>query len=259
MGLLMAINRSPLWHRRVRVHGAVLAASSLDRFVYLVLQKFGRMGGAERAFLTEHIRPGMNVVEAGANLGVFTLLLSRLVGPEGKVFAFEPDRALYATLLKNLEYNAVRNVVPIARALGAVPARLLLKTYGLNSGDNRLCVDPAETGAIPVDVVTLDEALAGQRIDFVKLDVQGWELEALRGMSRILTENPRVNLFVEFWPYGLRRAGSTPFDLVSFLRHNRFRLKTADGRPFDSDDVSKWDDGSAKFINLHASRDLSLS
>ncbi len=150
-------------------------------------------------------------------------------------------------------------MVPIPRALGAGRARLLLKTYGLNSGDNRLCDDPAETGVIPVDVVTLDDAVAGERIDFVKLDVQGWELEALRGMSRILTENPRVNLFVEFWPYGLRRAGSTPFDLVSFLRHNRFRLKTADGRPFDSDDVSKWDDRSAKFINLHASRDLSLS
>jgi FkbM family methyltransferase len=255
MGLLMAINRSPLWHRRVRVNGAVLAASSLDRFVYLVLQKFGRMGAAERGFLTEHIRSGMNVVEGGANLGVFTLLLSKLVGPEGRVFAFEPDPVLYATLLKNLEHNAVRNVVPIPRALGASPARLLLKTYGLNSGDNRLCVDPAETGAIRVDVVSMDDSLAGERIDFVKLDVQGWELEALRGMTRILTENPGVSLFVEFWPYGLRRAGSTPLDLVSFLRNNRFRLKTADGRPFDSDDVSKWGDRSTKFTNLYASRD----
>ena len=255
MGLLAAINRSPLWRRRVRVGDAVFEASSLDRLVYLGLQKLGWMGASERAFFTRHIRPGMRVVEAGANLGVFTLLFSKLVGSEGKIFAFEPDSVLHAALLKNLERNAARNVVPIPRALGARTARLALKTYGLNSGDNRLCDDPSETGAIPVEVVTMDEALAGERVDFVKLDVQGWELEALRGMSRILADNPGVRLFVEFWPYGLRRAGGNPLDLITFLQDNHFRVTTADGLPFAAEDVARWDDGSEKFTNLYATRD----
>ena len=255
MGLLSAINRLPLWRRSVRIRDAVFAASSLDRLVYLVLQKLGWMGTDERAFFARHVRPGMRVVEAGANLGVFTVLLSKLVGAEGKIFAFEPDPALHAALLKTLQRNGVTNVVPIQRALGSRTARLGLKTFGLNSGDNRLCDDAAETGATPVDVVTMDESLAGERVDFVKLDVQGWELEALRGMSRILTENPRVALFVEFWPFGLRRAGCAPADLVAFLRENHFRLATSDGLPFSAEDAARWDNGSKKFTNLYAIRD----
>ena len=255
MGLLAAINRWPLWRRSVRVGDAGFEASSFDRLVYLVLQKFGWMGAGDRAFFARHIQHGMRVVEAGANLGVFTLQFSKLAGEEGKVFAFEPDPVLHAAFLKNLKRNDARNVVPIPCALGARSARLALKGFGLNSGDNRLCADPSEAGAIPVDVVTMDDALAGERIDFVKLDVQGWELEALRGMSRILAENPAVRLFVEFWPYGLRRAGSTPLDLVAFLQENHFKLTTAGGQPFTAEDAARWDDGSKKFTDLYATRD----
>ena len=129
-----------------------------------------------------------------------------------------------------------------------------MKGFGLNSGDNRLCADPAEAGAIPVDVVTLDDALAGERVDFVKLDVQGWELEALRGATRILAENPAVQLFVEFWPYGLRRAGSTPLDLITFLQKVGFSLSTAEGQPFTAEDAVRWDDGSQKFTDIYATR-----
>ncbi|MCX6982851.1 MAG: FkbM family methyltransferase [Verrucomicrobia bacterium] len=254
MGLLAAINRWPVWRRSVRVGGARFVASSFDRLVYLVLQKFGWMGADERGFFARHVRPGMRVVEAGANLGVFTLQLSKLVGPEGKVFAFEPDPSLHAALVKNLERNGATNVVPIPRALGSRTARLGLKTFGLNSGDNRLCDDAAAPGATPVDVVTMDDALAGERVDFLKLDVQGWELEALRGMTRILAENPSVQLFVEFWPYGLRRAGCAPLDLIAFLHDNRFRLASEAGQPFTAEDASRWDNGSRKFTNLYATR-----
>jgi FkbM family methyltransferase len=254
MGLLAAINRWPVWRRSIRVGGARFEASSFDRLVYLVLQKFGFMGNDGRKFFAQHIRPGMRVVEAGANLGVFTLQLSKLVGPEGKVFAFEPDPALHAALRKNLGRNGVKNVTPIPRALGSRTARLGLKTFGLNSGDTRLCDNAAEAGATPVDVVTMDDALAGERVDFVKLDVQGWELEALRGMTRLLAENPAVQLFVEFWPYGLRRAGCAPLDLIAFLHENRFRLATSDGKPFTTEDAARWDDGSKKFTDIFATR-----
>jgi FkbM family methyltransferase len=254
MGLLSAINRLPLWRRHVRVGGTPFRATSFDRFVYLILQKFGCMGRDERAFFARHLRPGMRVAEAGANLGVFTVQLSKLVGPEGKVFAFEPDPALHAALLENLASAAAGNVVPIPRALGSRTARLGIKTFGLNSGDNRLCDDPAESGATPVEVVRMDEALAGERVDFVKLDVQGWEVEALRGMTRILDENPSISLFVEFWPFGLRRAGSEPLDLITFLQNCGLKLATAEGQPFTAEDAARWDDGSKKFTNIHATR-----
>ena len=254
MGLLAAINRWPVWRRSVRVGGARFGASSFDRLVYLVLQKFGFMGNDGRKFFAQHIRPGMRVVEAGANLGVFTLQLSKLVGPEGKVFAFEPDPALYAALQKNLDRNGMKNVTTIPRALGSRTARLGLKTFGLNSGDTRLCDDATEAGATPVDVVTMDDALVGESVDFVKLDVQGWELEALRGATRLFAENPAVQLFVEFWPYGLRRAGCAPLDLITFLQKAGFSLHTAEGQPFTAEEALRRDDGSKKFTDIYATR-----
>jgi hypothetical protein len=89
----------------------------------------------------------------------------------------------------------------------------------------------------------------------VKLDVQGWELEALRGMTRILGENPAIRLFVEFWPFGLRRAGSAPMDLIAFLHDNGFKLAAGEGQPFSTEDAARWDDGSGKYTNLFAIRE----
>jgi hypothetical protein len=73
-------------------------------------------------------------------------------------------------------------------------------------------------------------------------------------MTRLLTENPTMQLFVEFWPYGLRRAGCAPLDLIAFLHENRFRLATSDGKPFTIEDAARWDDGSKKFTDIFATR-----
>lgn len=255
MNPLAALNYAGLWHRRVRIDGADFEACSLDRLAYLFLHKLGRMGGKERAFFHREIQPGMRVVEAGANLGVYTLLLSRLVGPTGKVFAFEPDPRLFAALQRNLEGNEIRNVVPIPKALGSAPATLALKTYGFNSGDNRLGANPSASDVTQVEVVALDDILAGEPVDFVKMDVQGWELEVFRGMKRLWGANPQLRLYFEFWPYGLRQAGAAPVDLLHLLQESKWRIETEDRVPFAADDLSRWDDGSRKFTNLYATRD----
>jgi len=255
MNSLAALNHARLWHRHVRIDSADFQACSLDRLVYLFLHKLGRMGGKERAFFHQEIRPGMRVVEAGANLGVYTLLFSRLVGPTGKVFAFEPDPRLFAALQRNLERNDIRNVVAIPKALGSGPATLALKTYGFNSGDNRLGADPAASDVTRVEVVALDDVLAGEAVDFLKMDVQGWEFEVFRGMKRLWEANPQLRLFFEYWPYGLRQAGAAPADLLQFLQESKWRLETEDRVPFAPQDVSRWDNGSKKFTNLYATRD----
>ena len=175
-------NRLPIWHRRVRVWGADFRACSLDRLVYLTLHRLGFMGKEERAFFESQIKPGMNIAEAGANIGVYTIQLSRLAGPEGRVFAFEPDPHLFACLCENLDRAEVTNVEAHHCALGSAPGKLSLAWDGLNSGDTHLSRE-AQAGAAQVDVARLDTVLAGKRVDFFKLDVQGWELEVLRGMT----------------------------------------------------------------------------
>src|SRR5258708_27788033 len=93
--LLSWFNLLPFWKRTVRVWGLELRSVSFDRLLYLFLHRLGWMGREEKAFLEQRIRPGMHVVDVGANLGLYTLLLSRLVGESGTVVAFEPDPELF--------------------------------------------------------------------------------------------------------------------------------------------------------------------
>ena len=246
-------NRLPVWHRRVRVWGADFRACSLDRLVYLTLHRLGFMGRDERAFFESQIQPGMNVAEAGANIGVYTIQLSRLVGPEGRVFAFEPDPHLFASLRENLDRAGITNVEPHHCALGSAPGKLSLAWDGLNSGDTHLSRE-AQPSAAQVDVARLDTVLAARRVDFFKLDVQGWELEVLRGMTGLFDANPALRLFIEYWPAGLRRAGTEPGALLNFLREHRWQLTHGpDFAPIPAEQFAKWD-ASTEFVNLSATR-----
>ena len=248
-------NRLPVWHRRVRVWGADFRACSLDRLVYLTLHRLAFMGKEERAFFETQIKPGMHIAEAGANIGVYTLQLSRLVGPEGRVFTFEPDPHLFACLRENLDRAGVTNVEPHHCALGSAAAKLSLAWDGLNSGDTHLSRE-AQAGAAQVDVARLDTVLAGKRVDFFKLDVQGWELEVLRGMTGLFPANPALKLFVEYWPAGLRRAGTEPAELRAFFREHGWELaSTPDLGAMDAGRFAKWDAQPQAFQNVFATRE----
>src|SRR5262249_42513008 len=96
--LLDRLNRAAIWRRRVHVWGHTVRATSLDRLLCLWLHRTGMMGRADRAFLEEAIRPGMQIVDVGANLGLYTLLLARLAGPARRGYAFEPEPPLVPAL-----------------------------------------------------------------------------------------------------------------------------------------------------------------
>src|SRR5271166_2303648 len=110
MTLLKDLNRSHIWHVSVSLHGFRFRAPSLDRLTSLWLHKLGLLGKEEFAFLSRVVRPGMTIVEIGANQGIYTLFLSRLAAP-AKIFAFEPEPFVYERLLENVRINDVTNVV----------------------------------------------------------------------------------------------------------------------------------------------------
>jgi hypothetical protein len=73
--------------------------------------------------------------------------------------------------------------------------------------------------AVPIDIVALDDYFKpGQRVDLIKMDIQGYELHALRGTNRVLADNPAAKLLLEFWPYGLEQAGANWLELIDTLR-----------------------------------------
>ena len=232
--LLRWINLHPLWRsRRTQVWGGLLRAPTFDRWLALQLHRAGLMGTPGRRFLETHIKPGMTVVDIGANQGLYTLLFARLAGEQGAVLAFEPDDLLFAALEENLTFNHVGNAQTFHLALGSVRGTMTLFRSLLNSGDNRLTSKAANGGpreAVPVRIERLDEVLVNRRIDFIKMDVQGWEMEVFRGMQGVLDAaiSTQMAIYFEYWPQGLRDAGSEPLEPLTFLTSQGFALYSSE-------------------------------
>jgi FkbM family methyltransferase len=179
---------------------------------------------AERALLRKIIQPGMTVVDAGANIGIYSLFLAQLAGPRGQVHAFEPSAENFRRLA-----SAVRGC-PQARAIqaavGDATGQLTLYVSDdLNVDHRTYAIDDPSRREVRVPCVRLDDHFApGQQVDFIKMDIQGYEMHALRGMERVLADSPRIGLLLEFWPFGLRAAGGSAAELIAFLTSRGFQL-----------------------------------
>jgi FkbM family methyltransferase len=230
---------------------------TLDRWVALQAHRFRIMGSAELNFFQRFINPAFHIVDVGANQGIYTLSISRQAST-GKVFAFEPDPRLFATLKNNIERNHVQNVFLFNAAAASRPSKLLLRPGSLNRGDNRI-VQSADgsTDAIEVTAVTLDSVIPDHRVDLMKIDVQGFEFDVLQGAVQIIQANPALLILFEFWPHGLRLSGASPEELLKLLQETGFSLFRFNSKlafePFTYDPAS-WSRPD-QFCNLVAARD----
>lgn len=196
-----------------------LRGTALGRGLYTRLYLLGKSLAERREvrFLRDQVQPGMVVFDVGANLGFYTLLLADRVGPQGRVHAFEPD-PLSCDLLRrraNIRVNIRANIEIAQTAVGDREGTITLYTNRSNRADNR--VHPslgAETAeAMDVPLTTLDAYCAArgiERIDAVKMDIQGAEVSALVGFRKTLTNLKPRWMLIEFSPMHLRGAGSSP-------------------------------------------------
>jgi len=172
------------------------------------------------------IRKGMVVVDIGAYVGHYTLIAADLVGEKGKVFAFEPDPDNFALLLKNLEVNRCQNVIPVQKAIADRNGKTRLFLAQENKGDHRIYDSYDGRKSITVDVTSLDDFFKERdyRVDVIKMDIEGSEMAALNGMTKILKKNDDLKILTEFWPSGLRRFGTYPKEFLNKLTEFGFEL-----------------------------------
>jgi FkbM family methyltransferase len=178
--------------------------------------------------IDEAVAPGATVVDVGANIGYNTVYLARRVGARGHVVAVEPAADNLRVLRENVAANALANVVVHAAAAGRTRDVRDLFLRGEISAVNSLfheSVYAAVTGVEKVEVVPLDEIVEGHA-DFIKIDVEGAELDALEGMTRLLS-HPRVTLVVEWHPRLQETAGHPADALPRFLLRHGFTLRAA--------------------------------
>jgi FkbM family methyltransferase len=150
------------------------------------------------------VAPGMVALDVGANVGGYSMLLGQWVGSTGRVFAFEPAPVPFAGLVRHIGLNGLEAIVrPVAAAVGDCEAQadfLVVNT----GGESRLAAAGDQQSArLTVPVVTIDAFCAREQIepDFIKIDVEGWELAVLRGArATIKRRGARLALFVEIHP-----------------------------------------------------------
>ena len=180
----------------------------------------------ETALLKEHLKDGQTFIDIGANIGYYTLLAARIVGPQGKAYAFEPDATNYKLLQKNIAANGYANVVAVNKALSNKTGTTRLYLNPSNRGDHRIYDSHDGRSAIGIEMVTLDQYFKklDKKVHFIKMDIQGAEAAALDGMRGLIRRNKGLKLVTEFSPGALKTFGSDPRKYLGGLQSLGFRL-----------------------------------
>jgi len=182
------------------------------------------------------IRPGATVLDIGANQGVYTLLAARAVGPTGRVHAFEPNRRYCELIERSLAVNGFKAQTSIHNlALGETAGETELVFSWAWGGGAHLAVEAMaavpEQERQPCRIAALDEMFAdpGFTVDVIKMDIEGAEARALRGMWRLLERSPEVRVIFEFAPELLALHGVGAAEMIHLLRELGFHFWSIGG------------------------------
>lgn len=180
-----------------------------------------------QSYLTSlFVNAGMTALDIGANCGFHTTYLSRLVGPTGRVIAFEPDPYNFDLLRRNMNLNGATNVLAYRVATSDVsgPAKLHM-AEDMNYGDHRTWQDKPRKKSVDIQKIRLDEAIPDGEVQFIKIDVQGDELRTFLGGEKLLRRSQSMAIICELWPYGVKQSGpGTARDLIDLLHSCGFQM-----------------------------------
>ena len=179
------------------------------------------------------VKPASVVLDIGANIGVHTLLLAQLVGPSGRVLSFEPTDYAVQKLRRNLDLNCrlaervtLFHCFLAAKDGGEVPDLIysswpLTESEGLHNKHLGLAMPTNAAPARSIDGILAE--LGGPSVQLVKIDVDGFESEVLRGATALLRDR-RPIFMMELSPYVLDEHGSSLEELLTFFVPNGYHL-----------------------------------
>ena len=198
----------------------------------LTVSHYGTYEKSESKIMEEEIKVGNIVVDVGANIGLHTLNMARIVGNTGQVFAFEPDPSNFKILEKNVKVNNYQNIILEQKAVGDKHGRTTLYQSD-HPGNHRLFPQTKQAKwEVEVELTILDkyfiDSNLSEKINFIKIDVEGLEFSVLNGMKNILKNNKKIKILFEFMPKNIIEVGFVPIDLLNYITSNDFKLYCID-------------------------------
>lgn len=231
----------------VKVNGSMMYANRLDMWLSLVLYSYSSNEAFETELFEKIIKSNMTVADVGANLGYFTITFSRCAS-KGKVYAFEPDPVNFRLLQKTIHANKLKNVVAVNKAVSDKNGTTKLFICEEHSGDHRIFDSSEYSGekrsSIPIDTISLDSFFENNNeqnnenkseksienksesnvVDVIKMDIQGAEYMALKGMLNLLKQNKDLVLISEFSPLLIKQSGHEPKLFLEELESLGFKI-----------------------------------
>lgn len=181
------------------------------------------------SLVAQNIKEGDVVLNIGANIGYYTLMLAERVGKTGKVYAFEPAPDNFRLLKKNAEVNNYSNIVPINKAVSDKTGVTRLHLDDYNQGNHGIYKNGTTENSVEVGVVRLDDFLKNEKkIDFILMDAQGAELGIFRGMKNLLKKNKKIKIITEFSPLHLEMLGDSSIDFLNEIKNYGFNILDID-------------------------------
>jgi len=175
------------------------------------------------------IKPGDNVLDIGSNIGFYAKILSSLAGNKGTVYCFEPDQENFKNLKNNtlgisniiLFNNAVSDKEQVLKVYKSKLLNVDHRTYPVNNYDS-----VEEIAAISIDDMIKSNKI--KDISVIKIDIQGYELTAFKGMLHLLSTKSDLKIIAEYWPHGFKRAGTTAVEFFDFFHELHYHFYMID-------------------------------
>lgn len=196
----------------------------------------------EIALMKQYIRKGDVVLDIGANIGFYTNILSELVGENGRVYAFEPDKTNYSYLIQNTGH--LKNVEFYNKAVSDKTGKITLYHSDLLNVDHKTYATNDYTSTSEIECVAMDDIIPDQKVDFIKIDIQGYEYFAFKGMLEIFRKNDNLKIITELYPYGLNNSGTKVTDFTSLIQENNliiYKMHDNQLTLFTDEDISQMD------------------
>lgn len=231
--------------------------------------------------LDKHLNPGETFINVGAHIGFFTIIGAAMVGPSGRVIAFEPNVENFGALQRNVDLNGLKNVVLLNQAVGENEGRAKMYQNLDNDGGHALWPPGLHPGnpqskianpSFEVNQVTIDgtmERLGLQNIGSMKIDTEGAEVKVLRGANQCLKSAGLKFVICEHLRFGLEAMGTKTSDILRIFYSCGFRgYLSPDGAKFeevtfgsDFEPRGEWFENHSKFVsqNFFFKRDPSPS
>lgn len=190
----------------------------------------------ETQLLIERLHPDSVFVDVGANIGYYTLIAASIIGEQGRVFSFEPDPENFSLLQRNVEHNRVSPVHAVDAALSDEDCSGKLYLNDNNFGDHQVYDDGSGRPSRSIRLLQGERYLSPKTgaIDLLKVDTQGAEYHVIKGLLPLLKNSgQKLSMIVEFWPYGLRKAGASGHQLLDLLAELELPFQIIDHTEFE--------------------------